>query len=385
MRIARHIPLGVPPSRRRVRPVTRHSPPVTRESGIALIVVMIAILVLSLLAWKFAQFMKVELTLARNANSEAELEWIGRSGVEYSKWVLAGNCEPFDSLNQRWAGGSSDRCTNSPIPEAEVALGHGSFTWKITDLESKANINMCVAPGGDRLLQQALVMAGVDAGELPSLTGAIIDWIDADNNTHLDGAESDYYHGLNPPYDAKNGPIDDMSELLLVKGVTPEIYWGPNSTNHQAGIIQQQLTQQAGRFGSQNPNDVQQNPVGLVDLFAPISTGRINVNTASAEVLQLIPGIDAVMAKAIVDGRQGEDDGSGLLGPYPTVEAVRRIPEVSPMALNSIRQFCTHESRNFQVEIDAKIDNYSRKFVAIIHRNDRRNPRDIQTLTFYWK
>jgi general secretion pathway protein K len=353
----------------------------SEESGIALIVVMIAVLVLSLLAWQFAKFMKTEVTLARNANNEAELEWIGRSGVEYAKWVLAGNCAPYDSLNQRWAGGSDDRCTNSPIPEHEVSLGHGSFTWKITDLESKANINMCIAPGGDRLLQGALVLAGVDAGELPSLTGAIIDWIDADNNPHLDGAENDYYHGLNPPYDAKNGPIDDMSELLLVRGVTPDIYWGPTSTNHQAGVIQQQLN----RFAPQNTAAVQQNPVGLVDLFTPISSGRININTASAEVLQLIPGIDAIMAKAIVDGRQGEDDGSGLLGPYPTVEAIRRIPEVSPMAMNSIRQFGTHESRNFQVEIDAKIGNYTRKFVAMIHRNDRRNPRDIQTLTFYWK
>jgi general secretion pathway protein K len=349
------------------------------ESGIALIVVMIAVLVLSLLAWKFAAYMKTEMTLARNANNEAELEWIGRSGIEYAKWVLSANCEPFDSSNQRWAGGFSDRCTNSPLPELEVNLGHGSFKWKITDLESKANINMCIAPGGDRLLQQALVMAGVDAGELPGLSGAIMDWMDTDDNTHLDGAENDYYHGLNPPFEAKNGPIDDLSELLLVKNVTPEIYWGPNSTNHQMGIIQQQLN----RFGPQNP--VQVNPVGLVDLFTPMSSGRINVNTASAEVLQLIPGVDAMMAKAIVDGRQGEDDGSGLLGPYPTVEAIRRIPEVTPVALNSIRQFGTQESRTFHVEIDARINNYTRQFVATIRRNDRRNPRDIQVLTFYWK
>ena len=355
---------------------TRHS----RESGIALIVVMIAVLVLSLLAWKFAAYMKTEVTLARNSNNEAELEWIGRSGVEYAKWVLAGNCNPYDALNQRWAGGSDDRCTNSPTPEATVTLGHGSFTWKITDLESKANINMCVAQGGDRLLQQALVLAGVDAGEMPSISDAILDWIDDNHATRPNGAENDYYHGLNPPYDAKNGPVDDMSELLLIRGVTPDVYWGPNSTNHQAGIIQQQLN----RFGPQNAAGVQQNPVGLVDLFTPISTGRININTASSEVLQLIPGIDAIMAQAIIDGRQGEDDGSGLLGPYPTVEAVRRI-QITPMAMNAVRQFCTHESRNFQVEIDAKIDNYTRKFVAVIHRNDRRNARDIQTLTFYWK
>src|ERR1041385_3346420 len=139
------------------------------ERGIALIIVMIAILVLSMLAWKFAGEMKVETTLARNANNEAELEWIGRSGVEYARWVMAqeGGFAPFDSLNQVWSGGTSDPCaTNGALAEVqrEVPLGHGSFTWKVTDFESMANINMCIAPGGDRLLQQALVLVGVDAG-----------------------------------------------------------------------------------------------------------------------------------------------------------------------------------------------------------------------------
>src|SRR2546421_9835041 len=104
----------------------------SEQSGIALIVVMIAILVLSMLAWKFAAYMKVETTLAKNANNEAELEWLGRSGVEYARWVLAqeGPCAPFDSPNQIWAGGASDPCaTNGALAEVrpEVELGHGSF------------------------------------------------------------------------------------------------------------------------------------------------------------------------------------------------------------------------------------------------------------------
>jgi general secretion pathway protein K len=366
--------------------IPRHNTRRANERGIALIVAMIAIFVLSMIAWNFAANMKTEMMLARNANNEAELEWMGRSGVEYAKWVLAANCAQFDSLNQVWAGGTSDLCATNPplsLVQREVPIGHGSFTWKITDMESKGNINMAVAPGpGERLLEQGLVLAGVDSGEMTSLKGAIIDWMDPDDNPHLDGAENSYYHGLNPPYDAKNGPIDDMSELLMVKGVTPEIYWGPNSTNHQAGIIQQQISN--NRFGNQ-PNAVPQNPVGLVDLFTPMSSGRINVNTASAEVLQLIPGVDAMMAQAIVDGRQGEDDGSGLLGPYPTVEAIRRIPDVSPIALNALRQFASADSRTFRVEITAKINNYTRDFVAIVRRGDRRNPRSLETLTFYWK
>src|ERR1035438_10780625 len=55
------------------------------EGGIALIIVMISIMVLTILAAGFAYSMKVETKLARNANSEAELEWLGRSGVEYAR------------------------------------------------------------------------------------------------------------------------------------------------------------------------------------------------------------------------------------------------------------------------------------------------------------
>ena len=46
------------------------------QSGIALVIVMISIFVLAMLAAGFAIAMKVETKLARNANSEAELQWV---------------------------------------------------------------------------------------------------------------------------------------------------------------------------------------------------------------------------------------------------------------------------------------------------------------------
>src|SRR5258707_12131440 len=78
------------------------------EHGIALVIVMIAIFVLAMLAGRFAFRMKVETKLASNANNESELEWLGRSGVDYCRWILAEQkkCpEPFDALNQVWAVG----------------------------------------------------------------------------------------------------------------------------------------------------------------------------------------------------------------------------------------------------------------------------------------
>src|SRR5207249_1216165 len=107
--------------------------------------------------------------------------------------------EPYDALNQVWAGGQGGiGSSNSPLAEVqrEVHLGDGSFTWRITDLERKFNINLTVNPAYEPVLQQALIIMGVDAGELPAIVGSIQDWIDRDDETHIEGSESDYYQGL---------------------------------------------------------------------------------------------------------------------------------------------------------------------------------------------
>jgi general secretion pathway protein K len=71
-----------------------------RQQGIALILVLISVVVLGVLAAGFAWSMRVEVKLARNASSERELEWLGRSGVELARYVLGQQlligAEPYD-------------------------------------------------------------------------------------------------------------------------------------------------------------------------------------------------------------------------------------------------------------------------------------------------
>jgi hypothetical protein len=218
---------------------------------------------------------------------------------------------------------------------------------------------------------------GVDPGESTPIINSILDWIDPDDVPRVQGAESDYYQGEDPPYNAKNGPIDDMCELLFVKGVTPELYWGPAAgSNHMAATFRQRNT----FFGPQPAGPMFSS--GLVHLFTPLSDGRVNVNTASADVLQLIPGINAIVAEAIVGARAGEDDGTGLTGPYRSVDQVRRVPEVSLEAARMLGQFCDVRSRTFQVQIDAHVGAATRRFMAVLGRS---SPRDVQILTFYWR
>jgi len=343
-----------------------------------LIIVLISIFVLTMLAGGFAYSMKIETRLARNANSESQLEWFGRSGIEKARWILAEQLkiaqEPYDGLDQKWAGGPGGiGTTNSPLADVQLTLdsadGHADIT--ITDLERKLNVNIA----GEPLLQQALMVAGVDAGLSTPIVNSILDWIDQDDNPRVQGAETSYYQGLTPPYSAKNGPMDDLSELLLIQGIRdiPELFWGVAATNHPPGFWR------GSRFG---PRD---NPpafaVGLKDLFTPLSDGKININTASAEVLQCIPGVTPEMAQGIVGARGGEDDGTGLTGPYRNLDQVRRVPEVNLVVAGAIRQYCDVRSRTFEVHVDAVVSGYHRHFIGILGRN---NPRDIQILKFYW-
>ena len=150
--------------------ITHHAPRST-EQGIALVIVMISIFVLAMLAGGFAYSMKVETKLASNGNSEEELQWLGRSGVEYARWVLANSMadptKPYDSLDQPWATGSGFLGpTNAPIGEVQnpFTLGSGNVKWKISDLERKWNINTMLQPGGQDLLQNAFMNMGLDAG-----------------------------------------------------------------------------------------------------------------------------------------------------------------------------------------------------------------------------
>lgn len=351
------------------------------RSGIALVVVMIAVAVLSLLAAAFAYSMKVETKLAQNANSEVELLWLGRSGVEYARYILAQQLavvnEPYDSLNQKWAGGPGGiGSTNSVLSTLSLdnyPLGDGHFSIKITDLERKVNINMA----DQQMLEQAFILMGGDASQGEAVSSSILDWIDPDDDTHINGAESDYYQGLDPPYFAKNAPIDDLSELLLVKGVTPEMYWGSAAAGHTVAAFQQ-------KQGFAGFNEAPESySVGLKDIFTPISTGRININTASSTVLQMIPMVDENIATEIIRQRAGPDgvDGTDDDTPFANVGELINVG-LGGQAVQSLSRLCDVHSRTFEVQVDAEVAGYHRHFVAILGRN---SPMDVKVLSFYWE
>ena len=349
-----------------------------KSAGIALIIVMISIVVLSALAALLAYSMKVEGRLAVNSDLERQLVWLGRSGVELARYVLAQQAmipgEPYDSLNQIWAGGPGGIAeSNSPLIGLSLdnyPIGNGSVSLKIVDLESYANINSA----NDQLLHQALTLMGVDADQISIVSDSVLDWISPGELPRVAGAKSDYYQGLNPAYKCKSAPIDDMSELLLVRGIWdhPEIYWGGSAPDHPGATFQHKLG-----FGAA-PGQAADYPFGLKDVFTPFSSGKININTADATVLQLIPGVDENIADKIIMFRSGSESSDGNAEPFQNVNQIATTG-IPPAVAAQMGRFCDVHSHTFKVTVTARIGDISRDYTAVLFRNGN----NVQVVGFY--
>lgn len=355
------------------------------DRGFAIIIVLIVIFVLGILAGAFALSMKVETRLAGNANNDSELEWLGRSGVEMARYFVGQSMgQPYTSLNQLWAGGpGSGSETNGVLMSVSLRdneLGDGRFSVRIEDLERRMNIN---APLPDQekkgLLNRALAIIGVDSGDAPTIEDSILDWIDADDASHLSGTESDFYVTLPRPYFAKNGPLDDLAELLLVRGVTSEIFWGPSAAHHQSQLVNPNA-------GVQPLQQMPLYPVGLADLFTALSNGRLNINTASAYALQLLPGVDETIAANIIRARAGPDgaDGTEDDTPFQNLGGLNpaTVPGIIPEMVARYSVMCGVTSATFQVFVETRIGRSRRTYTAILRRN---SPNDVQVLQFGWQ
>jgi len=386
--------------------------------GIALVMVLGFIIVLAVMATAFATNMQVEFRLARKANNDVKVEWICRSGIELSKYILsqqiANADEPYTSLNQKWAGGPSGtngfnvfldnlNLTNSAWAENTV-LGQIFPDWtefekkigkdarcsiQIVDLERKFNINRAAEDSMGRFpLEKTFNLMEVNTGLMPYLVDAIKDWRDTDERRRLNGAESDTYETKIPPYSAKNGPIDDLRELLLIEGMTPEIYWGSRAKQIAANPLHAPITS----LDSAEDDEEITYPFGMVDIFTPISTGDINLNTASAEVMQLVPGFDEARVDLILQMRRGLDgvDGTEYDRPFDDVAQIQRAG-FTPDAIVNARRFFTVSSATFEVTVQAQVGNLSRTLVAVLQRvssqemNNDPLKQPIKILYTYWK
>ncbi|HVK58605.1 MAG TPA: helix-hairpin-helix domain-containing protein [Candidatus Kapabacteria bacterium] len=363
---------------------------VSRRRGIALIIVMIVIVMLAVLAGGFAYSMKVETRLARNSSFDADMENLGRSGVEYARWILAEQLREtnpeqraYTGLNQKWADGPAN--TNEPLVHVDMnynELPPGIFSMRITDMERKFNLSSIRDERFSPVLQRALETLGAETIQTTEIVESYLDWVDPDDNKRMQGAESDFYETLNPaaPYVAKNGLMDDVSEFLLIRGMTPDLFFG---APRAALMPRFGAAPKTTSLGGGPPTTGTQSAVGLVDLFTTISSAgmAVNVNTASAEVLQLLPGMDEALARSIIDTRAGPDHEDGTYDDIPFLRQgeLINVPGMVPEVMSAMGRYLVVNSSIFTVVVEVKIGEFVKRYEALLQR---RNAQDITILYF---
>ncbi|MES2626957.1 MAG: hypothetical protein V4628_16845 [Pseudomonadota bacterium] len=147
------------------------------------------------------------------------------------------------------------------------------ITVRIYDHSGKINLRELGRPRMRSMLEKRLGPNA--AAQIDELMDAWNDWTDLNDDEGVNGAEIDYYEGLESPYQPRNSKIESVEEILQIRGFA-EVF-------------------------------------GDVDLDAAFTlygeSELINLNFATKEAMELIPGLDDELIEEILTFRQDKDFG----------------------------------------------------------------------------
>jgi general secretion pathway protein K len=189
------------------------------QRGIALLVVLLGVALLTLVVVDFSTTSAMGYLSAGNQADEVRAYYLARSAISVGAALLNQSAQmhaanggvAYDGLTDVWA---------TPFPPLPVEGGAAELS--VVDETRKFNINQIVDPStgqpspiylpvAERLFENLQVS--------PNLLPAIIDWLDPDSVESPNGAEADYYMKLIPPYMPRNGPMPTIGDLRMIKGI----------------------------------------------------------------------------------------------------------------------------------------------------------------------
>jgi general secretion pathway protein K len=251
------------------------------EKGFALVLTLIVTALMVAALVELIHQVYVDVSASRGFRDAQQASLLAESGVTGGVKLLqlALQGKGYTSLSDVWA--------------TPVKLDDETGAIEVTIIEESGGIDLCglVLPNGDfePFTQAALKRLGKRL-QIPEVAwSSLADWLDSDDQTRSNGAETPYYRLQKPPYAARNGRLATIAELSLVNGFTLE----------SVARLRPYVTLYAGQAG------------------APLSL--VNINTASKEVLTALDdGIDDRMAERILEER--------LLKPFQAPGELSRIP-----------------------------------------------------------
>ncbi len=313
-------------------------PAVRRDQGVALIVVIWVLSLLAMVVASFAFDAFVEAKITTHYRNRLKALYLARSGVEIADMLMTRSEElrrkRSDLTSEsRWYVPAKNLSRGLAVRGLTEPLGDGWITVDVVPEPARRNVNLLREEDWERVLTVGDLTE--DLGLWPTLIESALDWMDPDSDPRRDGAETDdYYATLQPPYRAKNGPLDTVEELLLVRGWKRVFLTG--------GILEE-------NSDDEEPLSIR----GIRDLLTTYGDGKVNVNAASHRVLRTLPGIDTAFADAILAERDAGQERSGSNPDEETDTSFqslddffRRVPGLDRAALTP---YLTTSSRIFRI------------------------------------
>lgn len=283
------------------------------ERGVALLLALVFTAVLAALVFGFLYESQVTASLVQNSSADFEALLAAKSAAANGLSLL------LDDLLETEMNGMPE--VDSLVDPSGWASGlpfeplnNAMMRTSISDECGKLNLNalISVSDDGQPVRNEELITALRSFFNLRSDSegdpvDAIIDWLDYDDMDaeEPEGAENSYYMGLEVPFPCKNGPMDAIEELLLIKGITTDLYFG------DPALEQLPLSEYLTVHGDWD--------------------GRVNVNTAREEVIAAVLGgytgnEDIAIARQIYDEVQAQpyedlNRLTGMLGPMLPADA----------------------------------------------------------------
>ena len=329
--------------------------------GIALLMVISVTTILIATALEYNRRARFAVISTAAARDRLTLSQMAASGIHAAMALLAKDRAEsnIDSLQEGWANPDKINELLSEIP-----FDDGTLAVTISDEMGRIQVNALVTfpdsrnfNDSQRQLLERYLNYFRDAGEEtpedsqpPAIINSLKDWLDSGDDeaiTGLSGAESAYYQDLSPSYSSRNGPIADINDLLLVKGITAELFYG---STEKPGIADS-LTVYGMTPGA-----------GTSFTFP----GKININTAELPVLvAMLPSENADLAQAFFELRQEaatEKDAPDLSDPtwYKNIAGFGGI--------NLDTKLITIASDIFRIISEAKVNDSVLTATAVVQR-----------------
>ena len=176
-----------------------------RQDGMALVVVLWLIVLLSIMAAGHTRGTHVDTQLAARQLAVAQARGYAEAGINHTALMLLsvkGQEVPVDG-----------RIFGISIDDTTVTLAVRRATG-LVDLNTAS----------PDVLDAAVRAAGIEDARRRAVVDAILDWRDGDNLSHLDGIEDADYAAAGLPWSSRDGAFAAIDELRYIPGIGQDVF-----------------------------------------------------------------------------------------------------------------------------------------------------------------